>query len=114
MGANKYQMAIKSVMHILLNYDTDKMIPTYGFGGVPSFQPPRLNSQQVSHFFPCSGNWAEAEVYGVEGVFEVYNYAIHNVRLSGPTYFAPLLQECFKFTQDQYKIDPYNYSVLLI
>jgi hypothetical protein len=107
-------MAIKSVMHILLNYDTDKMIPTYGFGGVPSFQPPRLNSPQVSHFFPCSGDWASAEVYGVDGVFEVYNYAIHNVRLSGPTYFAPLLQECFKFTQDQYKIDPYNYSVLLI
>jgi hypothetical protein len=113
-GANQYNMAINSVMHILLNYDTDKMIPTYGFGGVPSFPPPGLNSKSVSHFFPCSGDWARAEVYGVHGVFEVYNYAIDHVRLSGPTYFAPMLQECIEFTQEQYKKNPYNYSVLLI
>ena len=34
---NQYQMAISSIAQILLNYDTDKRIPAYGFGGKPSF-----------------------------------------------------------------------------
>lgn len=37
---NPYQQAIVSVSQILLNYDTDKKIPTYGFGGVPKFPRP--------------------------------------------------------------------------
>lgn len=30
---NQYQQAISSVGHILLEYDHDKLVPTYGFGG---------------------------------------------------------------------------------
>lgn len=36
------------------------------------------------------------------------------VKLSGPTYFAPLLCAVRDFTQESYKQDKYNYSVLLI
>jgi hypothetical protein len=32
---NKYQQAIQSVGNILLEYDTDKLVPIYGFGGKP-------------------------------------------------------------------------------
>jgi hypothetical protein len=70
-------------MQILLNYDSDKKIPTYGFGGVPMFPPPGLNQNGVSHFFPCSGDWGNCEGDGVNGVFGLYNYALHNCRLSG-------------------------------
>lgn len=34
---NAYQQAICSVGEILLDYDFDKKIPCYGFGGVPRF-----------------------------------------------------------------------------
>lgn len=30
---NQYQQAIQSVGNILLEYDTDKLVPVYGFGG---------------------------------------------------------------------------------
>jgi hypothetical protein len=103
-----------SVMHTLLNYDSDKMIPTYGFGGVPQYQPPLLNMNKTSHFFPLSGDWNNAEVYGVDGIFQIYGFGIQCVRLSGPTYFAPLLTETLQFTQENYAKDPFNYSVLLI
>ena len=32
-GMNAYQKAIKAVGEILMNYDYDKLVPIYGFGG---------------------------------------------------------------------------------
>lgn len=51
---NQYQNAITAISRILLNYDSDKRIPCYGFGGKPHF--PNMNSIVVSHCFPLSGN----------------------------------------------------------
>lgn len=42
---NQYQQAIWSIGHILQDYDSDKMFPVYGFGGV-------LGNAPVSHCFP--------------------------------------------------------------
>ena len=50
---NQYQTAILAVSKILLNYDSDKRIPCFGFGGKPHF--PLLNSG-VNHCFPLSGD----------------------------------------------------------
>ncbi len=48
MKPNQYQLAIDAVARILLNYDSDKKIPAFGFGGKTSF------SRTVSHCFPLS------------------------------------------------------------
>lgn len=45
---NQYQKAITSVCSILLNYDYDKMIQTYGFGAKVRF--PGTQNHQTSHF----------------------------------------------------------------
>ena len=108
---NQYQQAITSVCSILLNYDYDKMIQTYGFGGKPRFPGA---SGVVSHFFPCSGDFQNCAGRGVEGVFQLYNHAIQNVELAGPTYFAPLLKEVVNFTSSAIASEPDNYTVLLI
>ena len=36
-GPNQYQKAITAVAQILLNYDSDKRIPAFGFGGKINF-----------------------------------------------------------------------------
>lgn len=94
---NQYQTAITSVCSILENYDYDKIITVYGFGGKPQF--PDLFSTETSHFFPCSGNYSSPGAKGVDGVFQLYNFAIQNVELAGPTHFAPLLDQVIKYTQ---------------
>lgn len=109
---NQYQKAITSVCSILLNYDYDKMIQTYGFGA--KLRYPNMNSSQTSHFFPCSGDYQNCAGMGVEGVFQLYNQAIMNVELSGPTYFSPLITEVINFTQVNAQSNPDNYTVLLI
>ena len=112
---NSYQQAIFSICTILMNYDSDKLVPTYGFGAAPFYPPPGLNTQgNASHFFPCSGEWDKTEAYGVDGIFQQYNTCIQHVRLSGPTYFAPLLTAVRDFTRSAYAQDKWNYSVLLI
>jgi hypothetical protein len=54
MKPNQYQTAIMAVSRILLNYDTDKKIPCFAFGGKPHFN--YFNSSTVNHCFPLSGN----------------------------------------------------------
>ena len=47
---NHYLRAIKACGNILLNYDYDKKVPMYGFGGKPNM--PTLRSKNVMHYFP--------------------------------------------------------------
>ena len=109
---NQYQTAITSVCSILENYDYDKIITVYGFGGKPQF--PDLFSTETSHFFPCSGDYQNPGIKGVDGVFQLYNYAIQNVELAGPTHFAPLLDEVIKYTQARSQQTQDNYTTCLI
>ena len=57
---NEYIQAIKSVASVLAPYDSDQLIPTFGFGGR---LPP---DGHVSHCFPLNFNYEKPEVYGVQ------------------------------------------------
>ena len=113
MQRNQYQKAIEAVGEILLNYDHDKKVPVYGFGAKTRF-PGHGKSIQTNHFFPCSGDMQNCAGEGVPGIFRLYNYALSNVELSGPTYFAPTIKEVVQFTKAKESRNPYNYTVLLI
>ena len=47
---NQYLDAIRSVGEILLQYDHDRMVPMFGFGGRPHMS--NLNTNDVLHCFP--------------------------------------------------------------
>ena len=51
---NQYQQVIKGIWDIIESYDSDKKIPTFGFGAKPHL--PRINSNTVSHCFPINDN----------------------------------------------------------
>ncbi len=74
---NEYQQAIHAVSRILLNYDTDKRIPCYAFGGKPHF--PNFSSNMVNHCFPLSGDYKQIDAYGVEHLMEMYFNALNNI-----------------------------------
>lgn len=103
---NQYQKAIYAVVVILAQYDHDKQIATYGFGARLGF--PTLIDQNVNHCFPCSGDPYNPYGYDVQGVFECYNFALQNVRLSGPTYFGPIIEEAFQVARNQFNNDTSN------
>lgn len=109
---NQYQQAIMSVGDILLNYDYDKMVPVYGFGGKPKL--PHFSVNQALHCFPLTGYPANPEVFGVEGIMAAYTNLVHHVELAGPTLFNPLIQESMKIAELNKNAGSMVYTVLLI
>ncbi len=57
---NEYMQAIRSVGSILAPYDSDQLIPVFGFG---ARLPP---NGEVSHCFPLNFNPQGPDVFGVE------------------------------------------------
>lgn len=80
---NHYQQALKAVSEILLQYNSEKKVGMYGFGG-------KIDNV-ISHCFHLT-NSDLPYVYGVEGIMQVYKEALTFVNLSGPTRFSDLLK----------------------
>jgi len=74
----------------------------YGFGGVPKL--PNYTRNETEHWylnniiisFPLTGNFQSPEVLGLEGIMSYYLGALNQVELSGPTYFASLIEYASK------------------
>ena len=109
---NQYQQAIEKVGEIILNYDYDKVIPTFGFGAKPRF--PNLFQTTASHCFPLSGDQNQTEVYGLKGIFEIYIHALNYIDFSGPTLIHPIIEKAKQIASDCKNLDKAIYSVLLI
>ncbi|KAI8598462.1 copine-8-like protein [Dissophora ornata] len=102
-GVNDYTRAIRTVGDILQTYDSGKKFPVYGFGG---------RIQGVTHHaFALNNNRMNPEVSGVEGILEAYWKAHSLVELSGPTNFAPVIEQVTRITQES---GPNRYTILLI
>ena len=84
---NEYLHAINAVGSILQYYDSDKLIPVFGYGAIV---PPQ--KEEASHCFALNGNIFDPEVDGLEGVMTVYKNALEHVTFAGPTNFAPIIK----------------------
>ena len=102
---NNYIRAIQAVGDIVVEYDSDKMIPAFGFGA-------RLSATgSVSHCFPLTGTPAQEQVYGIPGVLQAYASCFQRgILLSGPTYFAQIIRRCAALARQNFN----TYSVLLL
>ena len=90
---NQYTTAIKSVGEIIQDYDSDKQFPALGFGAQV---PP---TGQVSHEFFLNLRTDTPFCAGVDGLLAAYWHAIQNVRLYGPTNFAPVINHVANFAR---------------
>lgn len=107
---NAYGAAIAAVGDILLEYDSDKMVPAFGFGATTD------GGRSTSHCFPLTLNPGQVEVFGVEGMLGAYRHALLNVGLSGPTHFAPIIRQAISqaCTGGPATQQNQNYSIFLL
>ena len=89
---NQYQIALKSVSEILLNYDTDKQVPVYGFGAQVR--------GEVNHCFALNFNEDQPSVDNIEGIMKVYNDGIRKITLSRPTNFSPIISKAARMAKE--------------
>jgi hypothetical protein len=82
---NVYQDALFCVANVLLDYDTDKKVPFYGFGG----RVPEAGGVHgpARHAFKLS----ESEVDGVNELMETYKKSLSIVKLFRPTLLRPII-----------------------
>uniref|UniRef100_A0A8C6LWJ3 Copine 3 n=1 Tax=Nothobranchius furzeri TaxID=105023 RepID=A0A8C6LWJ3_NOTFU len=108
-GYNEYLAAIWAVGNVIQDYDSDKMFPAFGFGAQI---PP---TWQVSHEFPINFNPANPFCAGVEGVVLAYQQCLPQVKLYGPTNFAPIINHVAHFGRQALQQQTASqYFVLLI
>lgn len=105
-GFNDYEKALCSVGEILLSYDSDKLVPLYGFGG-------KYNGS-VSHCFPLTFS-SDPNVVNMDGMMRAYRQALERVELSGPTLFAQVIQSAVMMAEsEQVSQQNQHYYVMLI
>ncbi|ORX52100.1 Copine-domain-containing protein [Piromyces finnis] len=82
---NDYQKAISAIGYVLEPYDSNKLIGAYGYGGCFN----KSDTPEFSH--PLTNDPDKPNVLGTRGVLDIYTHALKNVKLYGPTNFAPMI-----------------------
>uniref|UniRef100_A0A452R3Q9 Copine 1 n=1 Tax=Ursus americanus TaxID=9643 RepID=A0A452R3Q9_URSAM len=108
-GVNEYLTALWSVGSVIQDYDSDKLFPAFGFGAQV---PP---DWQVSHEFALNFNPSNPYCTGIQGIVDAYRQALPQVRLYGPTNFAPIINHVAGLaTQAAHQKTASQYFVLLL
>jgi hypothetical protein len=92
---------------VLLDYDADKRVPVYGFGGM-------VDGGATSHCFALNFNERDPEVPGLQGLVDTYKGSFSRVTLSGPTYFAPIIRRAAEAASVGISAASQKYTVLLL
>ncbi|KAI3454386.1 hypothetical protein Pfo_011049 [Paulownia fortunei] len=96
---NPYEQAISIIGRTLSKFDEDNLIPCFGFGDAST------HDQEVFSFFPD-----ERFCEGFEEVLSRYRELVPQLRLAGPTSFAPIIEMAITIVEQSGG----QYHVLLI
>jgi hypothetical protein len=82
---NVYTRAIQAVGEVLIEYDSDKLVPLYGFGA-------QVAGASVSHAFSLTMR-SDPNVRGIDGVLAAYTAFLQrtDVTFASPAHFAPII-----------------------
>ncbi|KAI3763184.1 hypothetical protein L1987_53636 [Smallanthus sonchifolius] len=96
---NPYEAAISIIGRTLASFDEDNLIPCYGFGDAST------HDQEVFSFYPD-----DKFCDGFEDVLTRYRELVPQLRLAGPTSFAPVIERAITIVEQSGG----QYHVLLI
>lgn len=95
---NPYMEVISVIGRTLERFDDDRIIPAFGFGDIFT------TNLKVFPFYP------NKEAIGFEEVLQRYKEITPEIKLSGPTNFAPLIDKCIEIV----KANNFGFHILLI
>jgi hypothetical protein len=61
-----------------------------------------------------NGNPSNPEVYGTQGILQVYRNILQQVYLNGPTLFGPILRNALGLASQPWPVNTQVYNILLI
>ena len=95
---NPYQKVIGAIAETLSSFDSDNLIPVFGFGD---------KATKDTSVFPFYENGMPCA--GFDDVLRRYNDVVQTVDLSGPTSFAPIIRKAIEIAKSKG-----SYHILLI
>jgi hypothetical protein len=108
---SEYMKAIKLLYNVVHGYDSDGMIPLWGYGAlIPTSTGGKINSWD----FPINGDDANPSVHGIHGVMEAYKHALTNIELSGPTHFAPIIRKVTRLKREELARGTVQFDIITI
>ena len=114
-GMNDYEKAIRSCGDILAYYDDDQLFPVFGFGFRFNNSSERVTAKYGFHNFPINCNTDDPNINLIDNVLVEYRKFIKRIDLSGPTNFAPLINDLNEEAKDNIKKGlTMHYNILLI
>jgi len=102
----QYERAIRSCGEIVAYYDYDQLFPVYGYGAILP------GNKDVSHCFNINYT-NDPNINTINNVIQTYKGILPNIHLSGPTFFAPLINQMInsiKYSSNTSQV----YHILLI
>ena len=115
-GMNDYEKAIRSCGDILAYYDDDQLFPVFGFGF--SFKNQSQNSftnKYNSFNYPINCNTNDPNIHLIDNVLVEYRKFITQIKLSGPTNFAPMIRDLNNEVKNNLKNGmKMGYNIILI
>ncbi len=108
---SEYMKAIKLLYNVVHGYDSDGMIPLWGYGAlIPTSTGGKINSWD----FAINGDDSNPSVYGMQGVMEAYKHALTNIELSGPTHFAPIIRKVTRLKREELARGTIQFDIITI
>ena len=102
---NLYEKAIESSCKVVAFYDADQLFPVYGYGAILKSSP------VVNHCFSLNMS-SDPNIFTVDGILACYREFIKEVKLYGPTFFGPMIQQAIVHAKDAESSD--DYCILMI
>lgn len=91
---NQYQQTIKYLGGTIISFDHDKLVPVYGFGGVPKLA--NYTKSYAEDCFPVNGNKENPACKDITGIMDAYAAAVPHIEFSGPTFINSILKNSKK------------------
>lgn len=106
---NVYQQVILAIGEIIGRYNHSKRFSAFGLGAK------RNNStSSVSQFFPLKNDQKNPFFSSFDELFEAYKATLADITYSGITLYAPVLKQIVDYSEARYKVNPYNYTIILL
>ena len=115
-GMNDYEKAIRSCGDILAYYDDDQLFPCFGFGfAFKNSNQSSLGGKYNCFNYPINNNVDDPNIHLIDNVLVEYRKFITQIRLSGPTNFAPMIRNLNNEVKDNLRNGKtMEYNILLI
>ena len=105
-NGNPYERAILSCANIMANYDYDQLFPVYGFGAIIEGQ------EKASMCFNINFK-DDPNIKSVNNIIKEYHKCLDRIKLSYPTYFAPLINKIINEIKKEEDILEYHVLMIL-